>query len=128
MTKENGYLIYERIKHLATIRKTNLKKLAMDAGFKSPNTIYNYKTGVVPTNPSLKAIAEVLQTTPEYLKGETNDWMIHADNNQNGDAISNEDLSQAIDNARSFNGKPITDNDKNIIKGILKGYFSQKQG
>ena len=50
----------------------------------------------------------------------------HADNNQNGDAISNEDLSQAVDNARSFDGKPITDNDKNIIKGILKGYFSQK--
>lgn len=120
--------LFERIKFATKKRGKTIRQVALEAGFNSESAIYRYNQGVNPREATLEAIARAIPTSVDFLKGKTGDWMIHADNNQNGDAISNEDLSQAVDNARSFDGKPITDNDKNIIKGILKGYFSQKQG
>lgn len=37
------------------------------------------------------------------------------------------DLSKVLDNARTFDGQPITIEDKKIIKGIFNSYFSQKK-
>lgn len=118
--------LFERIKFATKKRGKTIRQVALEAGFNSESAIYRYNQGVNPREATLEAIARAIPTSVDFLKGKTDDWMIHADNNQNGNAISNEDLSQAVDNARSFDGKPITDNDKNIIKGILKGYFSQK--
>lgn len=69
-----GPQIYERIKFVADKRKIKIRQLALKAGFKSPNTIYNYKYGQKPNNASLKAIADVLNTSPEYLKGDDVNW------------------------------------------------------
>lgn len=94
MVKTDGYRIYERIKYLAQIRHTNLKQLAFDSGFKSPNTIYNYKNGSTPTNPSLKAIAGALHTTPAYLLGETDDWSSSAKSSK--ETVVNDEAEQKM--------------------------------
>lgn len=77
MSKANGIQIYQRIKRLTEIRKISIKELANKVGFKSPSTIYNYKYNVTPGKASLNAIADALNTTPEYLLGETDDWQKH---------------------------------------------------
>ena len=63
--------VFERIKHVAQIRGMNLREVAKKAGFKSETGIYRYNQGVTPRDSTLKSIAEVLNTTPEYLKGKT---------------------------------------------------------
>lgn len=41
--------------------------------------------------------------------------------------ISDADLDTLLDNAHSYNGKPMTDHDREIIKTYLKGYFQGKE-
>ena len=36
-------------------------------------------------------------------------------------------LERMMDNAMSYDGKPISDEDRPIIKGILKAYFDNKK-
>ena len=36
-------------------------------------------------------------------------------------------LDKALDNARSFDGEPMDDHDREILRGILKGYFTTKK-
>lgn len=123
MTTNKGQKIYFRINDLAKKKHTTVKAVARKAGFKSPNTIYNYKYGQSPTNASLQAIAKALQTTTDYLEGKTDDPVPH-----NGIAITSTDLDKMIDNARSFDGKPMDDHDREVIKNMLKGYYIGKEG
>ena len=37
------------------------------------------------------------------------------------------DLDSAIDNSVAYDGTPITDNDREIIKDFLKDYFANKK-
>lgn len=40
--------------------------------------------------------------------------------------LSNKDLEKMLDDARSYNGKPLDDHDRSVIKGIIEGYYSSK--
>lgn len=106
----NGRLIYERIKLLADMQKISIKSLALKAGFKSPNTIYNYKYGQNPNSFSLKAIANALKTTPEYLKGETDDWHKKESSSDQREENNSDEPSIADLNSPIFalNGQRIT--------------------
>ena len=42
------------------------------------------------------------------------------------DTTSN-DIDNIIDNAMMFDGKPLTDDDKRAIRGIIAGYMSSKE-
>lgn len=126
MTVFNGYTIYNRIKKLAHLRGMSLKEIAKKAGFKSPNAIYRYNQGVTPRETSIKQIAQVLQTTADYLKGKTDDWqkdIIKPEAYQ----VRNQDLDYMLDNAHAFDGQPMNEHDRAIIKGYLKGYFEGKK-
>ena len=37
------------------------------------------------------------------------------------------DIDSIIDNAMMFDGKPLTDDDKRAIRGIIAGYMSSKE-
>ena len=65
--------IFERIKYVANKRGMNLRDVAKRAGFKSETGIYRYNQGVTPRDSTLQSIADVLNTTAEFLKGETED-------------------------------------------------------
>ena len=43
------------------------------------------------------------------------------------DPDSDIDLDSAIDNSVAYDGTPITDNDREIIKDFLKDYFANKK-
>ncbi|MYN48399.1 helix-turn-helix domain-containing protein [Lactobacillus crispatus] len=44
----------------------------------------------------------------------------------NNEDISDTDLDEMLDNAHSYDGKPMNDHDREIIKTYLKGYFQGK--
>ena len=77
MTTKNGYTIFSRIQEIANKRGISIRQVALKSGFNSPNAIYRYKQGVSPRKTTLNAIADALNTTPEYLLGETDDWQKH---------------------------------------------------
>lgn len=60
--------IYENIKKTARLKGLSIKDVTKKAGFKSPNSIYNYKYSTNPSSTSLKVIADVLEVTPDMLK------------------------------------------------------------
>lgn len=69
--------VYSRIKKVADFRGISLRQVALQSGLKSANAIYRYRDGIKPRRPTLEAIANTLNTTPEFLLGETDDWQKH---------------------------------------------------
>ncbi|MGR8823410.1 helix-turn-helix domain-containing protein [Leuconostoc citreum] len=59
---------FERIKNTAKSKGLNLKQVAIASGM-SENAIYRYNQGVEPSGPAIKAIAETLNVTTNYLLG-----------------------------------------------------------
>lgn len=64
----NNYMVYKRIHTMAQEKGLSLQKLAEKAGV-STNLIYSWKNKKNPSKTSLKKVAKVLNTTPEYLQG-----------------------------------------------------------
>lgn len=106
--------LVSRIKDIAYKRKGwNLKETAQNAGL-SINSIYKWDKQS-PSLKALSAVANVLGVTVDELRG------VEPKNE-----VTEDDLEKALDNAHSFNGEPMDDHDRQIIKGILKGYFKTK--
>lgn len=103
---------FERIKKVADIRKISLRDVAKRAGMKSETAIYRYNQGVTPRKSTLIAIAEVLNVSPDYLSGKTDNMEKtkpkHVD-------LADDDLFM------TYQGKPLSDEDKELIKRILRG-------
>lgn len=72
----------------------------------------------------LREIANSYDTTIDYLTGRTDDPSTGNDQA----SITDTDLDKMIDNARSFDGKPMDDHDREVIKNMLKGYYIGKEG
>lgn len=96
-------------------KKKNLKTVAIDLGF-GENAIYKWKNQS-PTTENLTKVADYFGVTLDYLVGREN---------KAGVPESNEDLDEILDNAMSFDGKPLTEIDKEAIRAFLQGRFSSK--
>ncbi|GAK31832.1 possible transcriptional regulator Spx [Weissella oryzae SG25] len=108
--------LFERTKNVSKERGLSLQKTAEKAGL-SVNAIYRWKT----TNPSpvaIKAVADVLNVSVDYLLGNTDEKNPHSNKNEDSKA----DLAEIIDDTPilSFNGRPISDRQREIIKQILE--------
>lgn len=109
---------FERIKELAQKRNLTLVEVNDKANL-GTRTIYHWKNKQ-PSNNNLAAVAKVLKTTTDYLNGLTDDPSLPSSD------LDDSDLETMLDNARSFDGKPMTPHDREIIKGILRGYYENK--
>jgi transcriptional regulator with XRE-family HTH domain len=111
---------FDRIKTIAKSRGMNLKQVAKASGM-SENAIYRYNQGVEPTGPSLKAIADTLLVTVDYLTGETEI------NNYTGEksAVKQADIEDD-DLMLAFDGMEIDEEDKQAIIELLKFRRFQK--
>lgn len=107
---------FERIKEISKKRGYSLKQTAKMAGL-SENAIYRYNQGIEPKYPTLKAIADVLDVTVDDLLG-----------NDLTSETSGRDLEveEAINSMRSYQGKPITESQREVLRGIIKGYLDSK--
>lgn len=105
---------YERIQELAKNHGMSVRELGrkLDIG---DTTIYKWRTQT-PKIDVLEKVADYFGVTLDYLMGREKKNTIPTD----------DDLDDMIDHARSFDGKPVTDHDREIIKAYLKGLYANK--
>ncbi|MCY9807489.1 helix-turn-helix transcriptional regulator [Lentilactobacillus senioris] len=102
--------IFERTKEIAKKKGFSLQETATKAGL-GLNSIYGWKKKD-PSISRLEAVAKVLDVSVDELLGKSTDQ-----NNK-----KNVDLSEPNANDfLSFDGQPISDEDMEIIKRILRG-------
>lgn len=110
---------FERIKELAKARGITLGALEEKLGL-SRNSIYTIKNKK-PSAERLQLIADYFGVSTDYLLGRTDNPAIATEADRGPD-----DIDEIIANAMMFDGKPLTDDDKRAIRGIIAGYMSSK--
>lgn len=102
----------ERIKKISKERGWSLQKVAEKAGI-GINSIYRWNTKT-PSTASLQAVADVLGVSVDYLLGKE-----EKATNKDYDG----EVEEALNSARMYQGKPISDAQRETIKGIVKAYL-----
>lgn len=112
-------MLLDRIKERGKEFDMSLQQIAQATQI-SPNTIYSWRVKT-PRADKLKDVAKVLHTTTDYLNGSTDDPSI-----PDKPTVTEADLDEMLDNARSFDGKPMDDHDRALIRAYLKGLYDNK--
>lgn len=96
----------------------SMSELANKAGV-SKSTLSRYLSGsrIFPLNKADNFAKALGMTTEQFLDVKLNP------NNDNKNA---HDIDHIIENAMMFDGKPLTDDDKRAIRGIIAGYMNSK--
>lgn len=113
-------MLGNNIKELRKLKRMTQKDLA-EAMKVSQQTIGAWETErAVPGADTLNELADYFNVTTDYLLGRPE--------KKDDDTKFNDidDLDKMIDNARSFGGKQMTENDREIIKAYLKGFYDNK--
>ena len=115
------FLTFERIKELAKKRGLSLNKVEEKLGY-SKNTLYSLKRQKVSSD-RLQEIADYFGVSTDYLLGRTDNPAIAGEKAPDHE-IELDDLDGRI---MLFDGKPLSDDDKRAIKGIIEGYLNSKK-
>lgn len=112
---------YEKIKELADKHGISLMRLEEDLGY-SRNTLYKLKSQK-PNAERISEIADYFNVSTDYLLGRTENPAIAGEKAPEHE-IELDDLDGRI---MLFDGKPLSDDDKKAIKGIIEGYLNSKK-
>lgn len=109
---------FERIKELAKARGVTLGALEEKLGL-SRNSIYTIKNKK-PSAERLQLIADYFNVSTDYLLGRTDNPKIASDEVA---GYTTEDLRKMARNAKTFDGKPLTEDDIDAIQNIIEIYL-----
>ena len=109
----------EKIKELAKKRGIPLAKLEESLGY-STNYFYTLKTKT-PNSDRLQEIADYFNVSTDYLLGRTDNPSIAKDDTIAG--YTSDDLRKMAENAKTFDGKPLTEEDIDAIQNIIGIYL-----
>lgn len=109
----------EKIKELAKKRGIPLSKLEESLGY-STNYFYTLKTKT-PNAERLQEIADYFHVSTDYLLGRTDNPSIAKDDTIAG--YTSDDLRKMAENAKTFDGKPLTEDDIDAIQNIIEIYL-----
>lgn len=109
---------FDRIKELANNKGISISKLEEKLEL-SKNAIYAIKRNQ-PSAERLQLIADYFNVSTDYLLGRTDNPKI-ASNEAAG--YTTEDLRRMAKNAKTFDGKPLTDEDVDAITNIIEIYL-----
>lgn len=118
----------ERIKALADRRKMTLAELERKLDI-SNGTIGKWDTRK-PNTESLEKVADYFRVSTDYLLGRTDrmdPWPASTPEEDFKDLTEEEQIEEALANVMSYDGKPLTDNDYKILRGIIIGYLRSKK-
>lgn len=107
-------MIGKRLKELRKEAKLTQKQLAEAVNTSQQNIAFYEQNKRKPKQEILDAIAIYLDVSPQYLKGETNDRK----NN------TSYDIKNILDQTASFDGQPLSEHDKEILKQVIKDYMN----
>lgn len=111
---------YEKIKELAEKQGISLNKLEANLGY-SRNTIYNMRKST-PNSERISEIADYFNVSTDYLLGRTDNPNI-AKNDETIAGYTQDDLRKMAENAKTFDGKPLTEDDIDAIQNIIEIYL-----
>lgn len=114
---------FERIKELAKSRGITLGALEEKLGL-SRNSIYTIKNKK-PSAERLQLIADYFNVSTDYLLGRTDNPRIAS--NDTASEYTTEDLRKMAKNAKTFDGKPLTDEDVDAITNIIEIYLKGRK-
>ncbi|HJA26901.1 MULTISPECIES: helix-turn-helix domain-containing protein [Limosilactobacillus] len=81
----------------------------------SQQTITKWETGKAePSSSAIANIAKYFGVSADYLLGTKQEGHI------------SQDLDEAIDGAMSFDGQPVTEHDRKVMKSLWKAYLASK--
>lgn len=109
-------MLLDRVDGLINEHSMTRAELERKTGL-SAGSIRNWNKSI-PSVDKLKKVADYFDVSVDYLLG-------RSENMNNTDMDTK--LERMMDNAMSYDGKPISDEDRPIIKGILKAYFDNKK-
>lgn len=113
-------MIGQTIRDLRKLKKMSQSELAKVVGV-SQTTVTAWETGKAePSSSAISSLADYFNVTTDYLLGRPE----KKDDDAKVDYVA---LDKALDNARSFDGEPMDEHDREILRGILKGYFTTKK-
>lgn len=110
--------LFERVSELAKKQGKSLNKVAEDNGL-SKNALYQWRTSS-PKAETLELIANYFHVSTDYLLGRTDDPNI---------GVAEErklTVEEALASVMSSDGKPLTDNDREILTEIIEAYIEKK--
>ena len=106
-----------RLKELRQKAKVTQKELAQSINSSQQNIALYEQGRRKPKYETLEKLSVFFNVSTDYLLGKT-DFP---------EPDSDIDLDTAIDNSVAFDGTPITDDDREIIKNYLEDYFANKK-
>ena len=110
---------FDRIKELAKKQGLSINSLEEKLGY-SRNTIYNLKSSK-PSTERISEIADYFNVSTDYLLGRTDNPSIAKDDTIAG--YTSDDLRKMAENAKTFDGKPLTEEDIDAIQNIIEIYL-----
>lgn len=110
---------FERVKMLADKRKISIVELEEKLNF-SKNSLYAWKKSK-PSIDKLNAVADYFHVSTDYLLGRTDDPNISV-----GSEERKLTVEEALASVMSSDGKPLTDNDREILSAMIEAYLEKK--
>lgn len=111
--------ILDRIRSLANDRKVTLAELERNLNF-SNGSLRKWETST-PSGDKIEKIADYFNVSTDYLLGRTDNPTIASDNTIAG--YTSDDLRKMAENAKTFDGKPLTEEDIDAIQNIIEIYL-----
>lgn len=113
------FSLFEKIKELCQKRGISINSLEETLGY-SRNTIYSMKSKK-PNAERLQEIADYFNVSTDYLLGRTDNPAIASDGTIAD--YTSDDLRKMAENAKTFDGKPLTEEDIDAIQNIIEIYL-----
>ena len=110
---------FDRVKKLADKKKISIVELEEKVGF-SKNSMYSWKKNK-PSAEKLEAVADYFNVSTDYLLGRVENPYLNQTDEQREKTIE-----EALDSVMSYDGKPLTDNDREVLKRITEAYLDGK--
>lgn len=109
----------ERIKELIIAKYGNVRAFATESGISYTTVRSILERGIMNAKAeNVFKICHLLGISPDTLA----EWGVAEPQPTNA-----HDIDNIIENAMMFDGKPLTEDDKRAIRGIIAGYMSSKE-
>lgn len=113
-------ILLERIKELCKTRSITVSKLEEIIGLPS-NTIYQWKKRV-PGTERLQLVADYFHVSIDYLLGRTDNPTTSTD-----EPKTELTVEEALKSVMSYDGQPLTENDRDVLAGIIEAYLTKSK-
>ncbi|KAF0348544.1 helix-turn-helix transcriptional regulator [Pediococcus pentosaceus] len=107
--------LFDRTKEIIKKRGMSVSEVERKAGL-SENYLYTWKKSDNPRKKSIESVAKVLGVSVDYLLGKDGE-------EETGNNTRDMEVEEALNSVRMYQGKPISDAQRETMKGIIRAYL-----